>query len=74
MWKDTSGPFMNQPNLNKILGEVKQSQSVLPVAKKPSQTNESAKPNPNGEPEKEAKKEELVKPKTEAGEGEEEAP
>ena len=56
MWKDTSGPFMTQPNLNKILGEVKQSQSVLPVAKKPSQPKESAKPNPNGEPKKKPKR------------------
>lgn len=64
--------LVNQPNFKKILGEVKQSESVPPVpsAKKPAQPKEAAKSNPKVEPKKEAKKEE---PKPEAGE-EEEAP
>ncbi|XP_050272900.1 elongation factor 1-gamma-like [Quercus robur] len=67
--------MVNQPNFKKILGEVKQAESVIPIAKKPSQPKESAKPKPKpkDEPKKEAKKEEPAKPKPEAGE-EEEAP
>ncbi|WOL13017.1 Elongation factor 1-gamma [Canna indica] len=65
--------MVNQPNFRKVLGEVKQAESVPPVPsqKKPSQPNESAKP-------KEAKKEpkkEPPKPKVEKPvEEEEEAP
>ncbi|KAK9286568.1 hypothetical protein L1049_014967 [Liquidambar formosana] len=64
--------MVNQPNFSKVLGEVKQAESVLPIqsAKKPSQPKESAKPK------KEAKKEvqkEPAKPKEEVAE-EEEAP
>ncbi|KAG7976763.1 hypothetical protein I3843_06G166600 [Carya illinoinensis] len=67
--------LVNQPNFKKILGEVKQTESVPPVAsaKKPSQPKESAKPKPKDESKKEAKKVEPPKPKPEAGE-EEEAP
>jgi len=48
--------LVNQPNFKKILGEVKQSESVPPVpsAKKPAQPKESAKPK---------HKEEAPKPK-----------
>ncbi|KAA8545451.1 hypothetical protein F0562_020235 [Nyssa sinensis] len=71
--------MVNQPNFRKILGEVKQTETVPPVqsAKKPSQPKEAAKPKPKDEPKKEAKKEvqkERTKPKAEAGEEEEEAP
>uniref|UniRef100_A0A5B7B9M6 Putative Elongation factor 1-gamma n=1 Tax=Davidia involucrata TaxID=16924 RepID=A0A5B7B9M6_DAVIN len=71
--------MVNQPNFSKILGEVKQTETVPPVqsAKKPSQPKEAAKPKPKDEPKKEAKKEvqkEPAKPKAEAGEEEEEAP
>ncbi|KAL0013091.1 hypothetical protein SO802_000160 [Lithocarpus litseifolius] len=67
--------MVNQPNFKKIMGEVKQAESVVPITKKPSQPKESAKPKPKpkDEPKKEAKKEEPVKPKPDAGE-EEEAP
>ncbi|GKV32122.1 hypothetical protein SLEP1_g40751 [Rubroshorea leprosula] len=63
--------MVNQPNFKKILGEVKQTESVPPVqsAKKPAQPKESAKPKPKEEPKKEAKKE-TPKP----AEEEEEAP
>ncbi|XWS67457.1 hypothetical protein CRYUN_Cryun04dG0008100 [Craigia yunnanensis] len=68
--------MVNQPNFKKILGEVKQTESVLPIpSKKPSQPKE-AKPKTKDEPKKEAKKEvekEPAKPKVEAAE-EEEAP
>ncbi|CAK9160332.1 unnamed protein product [Ilex paraguariensis] len=61
--------LVNQPNFKKIMGEVKQTDSIPPVpsAKKPSQPKE---PKAKDEP-KEAKKE-AAKP--EAGEEEEEAP
>jgi len=63
--------LVNQPNFRKILGQVKQTESVPPIpsaAKKPSQPKES-KPKPKDEPKKAAKPE----PKQEA-EPEEEAP
>ncbi|XP_019176719.1 PREDICTED: elongation factor 1-gamma 2-like [Ipomoea nil] len=67
--------LVNQPKFAKILGEVKQAESVPPVAsKKPAQPKESAKPKKE-EPKKEAKKEakkEDPKPKDDADE--EEAP
>ncbi|GMY05003.1 elongation factor 1-gamma-like [Fagus crenata] len=66
--------LVNQPNFKKFLGEVKQTESVIPISKKPSQPKESAKSKPKDEPKKEAKKVEPAKPKPEAGEEEEEAP
>ncbi|KAB1210901.1 Elongation factor 1-gamma 2 [Morella rubra] len=63
--------MVNQPNFQKILGEVKQTESVPPVqsAKKPLQPKEPAKPKSREEPKKEP-----APPKAkEAGE-EEEAP
>ncbi|TXG53695.1 hypothetical protein EZV62_018951 [Acer yangbiense] len=61
--------LVNQPNFKKILGDVKQTDSVPAVqSKKPAQTKEAAKPKPKDEP----KKEEAPKPK--AVEEEEEAP
>ncbi|XP_058194490.1 elongation factor 1-gamma-like [Rhododendron vialii] len=68
--------MVNQPNFYKILGDIKQAESVPPVqsAKKPSQTKEPAKPKAKDEPKKETKKE-SVKPKEGVvGEEEEEAP
>lgn len=65
--------MVNQPKFSKVLGEVKQTDSVPPVARKSSQP--AAKPKP--EPKKEAKKEvqkEAPKPKVEAPVEEEEAP
>ncbi|CAL1355858.1 unnamed protein product [Linum trigynum] len=65
--------LVNQPNFKKVLGEVKQTESVPPVesGKKPVQTKEKAKPKE--EPKKEVKKEKEP-PKTEAAAvGEEEA-
>ncbi|CAI9786972.1 unnamed protein product [Fraxinus pennsylvanica] len=54
--------MVNQPKFHKILGDLKQAESIPPVAsKKPAQTKESAKPKPKDEPKEEAKKE--VKPK-----------
>ncbi|KAM3681659.1 hypothetical protein ACB094_12G014000 [Castanea mollissima] len=60
--------LVNQPNFQKILGEVKQVESIPPVqsAKKPSQPKEPAKP-------KEVKKE-AAPPKAEKAAEEEEAP
>ncbi|KAI0497922.1 hypothetical protein KFK09_021160 [Dendrobium nobile] len=68
--------IVNQPNFRKIVGEVKQAESVPPIAsKKPAQPKETAKPK---EAKKEAKKEvkkEEPKPKAEEpAEEEEEAP
>ncbi|KAJ0026184.1 hypothetical protein Pint_07472 [Pistacia integerrima] len=65
--------MVNIPNFHKILGDIKQAESVPPVqsAKKPSQPKEPAKPKPQ-EPKREAKKE-PAKPKVEEA-GEEEAP
>ncbi|XP_076958043.1 putative elongation factor 1-gamma 1 isoform X1 [Bidens hawaiensis] len=61
--------MVNQPNFSKVIGEVKQAESVIPIAsaKKP----EAAKPT--AEPKKEVKKEEAPKPAVQATE-EEEAP
>ncbi|GLT56292.1 hypothetical protein SLA2020_293420 [Shorea laevis] len=63
--------MVNQPNFKKVLGEIKQAESVPPVSsvKKPAQPKESAKPKPKEVPKKEAKKE-APKP----AEEEEEAP
>ncbi|KAJ8426463.1 hypothetical protein Cgig2_018383 [Carnegiea gigantea] len=47
----------NQPNFKKVIGEVKQADSVPPVAKKPAQAKEPAKPKAKEEPKKEPKKE-----------------
>lgn len=65
--------MVNQPHFKKVLGEVKQTDSVPAVqsAKKPAQPKESAKSKTKEEPKKEAKKE-PAKPKVEAEE--EEAP
>lgn len=64
--------LVNQPIFKKFLGDIKQADSVPPVAsKKPTQQKESAKSKPKAEPKKEVKKEE-VKPKEVAEE--EEAP
>lgn len=67
--------MVNQSNFKKVLGEVKQTESVPPVqsAKKPAQPKETAKPKPKEEPKKEAKKEPAKPDKPEGGE-EEEAP
>lgn len=67
--------MVNQPNFSKIVGVVKQTESVPPVlaARKPAQPKEAAKPKPKEEVKKETKKEEP-KPKAEAVEEEEEAP
>lgn len=66
--------MVNIPNFRKILGEIKQAESVPPVqsAKKPTQSKEPAKPKAQAEPKKEAAKE-TAKPKVEEA-GEEEAP
>ncbi|KAK9929022.1 hypothetical protein M0R45_026132 [Rubus argutus] len=57
--------MVNQPNFKKVLGEVKQTDSVPAVqsAKKPAHPKEAAKPKAKEEPKKEAKKE-PAKPKT----------
>jgi len=67
--------LVNQPNFRKIVGEVKQTESVPPVqsAKKPSQPKEPAKPKSKDEPKKEVKKESEPSRAEEAVE-EEEAP
>ncbi|XP_059452361.1 elongation factor 1-gamma-like [Corylus avellana] len=67
--------MVNQPNFRKIVGEVKQTESVPPVqsAKKPSQPKEPAKPKSKDEPKKEVKKESAPSRAEEAVE-EEEAP
>ena len=58
--------MVNQPNFKKVLGEVKQAESVPPVAKKPSQpTKPKAKEEPKKEP---------AKPKEEAPAEAEDAP
>ncbi|OVA00136.1 Translation elongation factor EF1B [Macleaya cordata] len=66
--------MINQPNVKKVLGDVKQTDSIPPIqsAKKVAAAKEPAKPKTKDEPKKEAKKE-PVKPKEEAPE-EEEAP
>lgn len=54
--------LINQPNFKKVWGDVKQAESVPPVAsKKPAQPKEAAKPKAKEEPKKEVKKE--AKPK-----------
>ena len=67
--------MVNQPNFKKILGEVKQAESVPPVSsKKPAAQPKETKPKAKDEPKKEAKKEVEKQPaKAEAAE-EEEAP
>ncbi|XP_041008258.1 elongation factor 1-gamma-like isoform X1 [Juglans microcarpa x Juglans regia] len=67
--------MVNQPNFRKILGEVRQTESIPPVqsAKKPSQPKEPAKPKSKAELKKEVKKD-LVPPKVEGSGEEEEAP
>ncbi|KAL3634704.1 hypothetical protein CASFOL_021758 [Castilleja foliolosa] len=64
--------LVNQPKIKKILGEVKQAESIPPVAsKKPAQPKEAAKPKKKEEPKKEeanpkvvaAEEEEAPKPK-----------
>lgn len=67
--------MVNQPKVAKILGAVKQTESVPPVqaAKKPSQPKETAKSKPNEEPKKEVKKE-LPKAEAQASEEVEDAP
>ncbi|XP_058097663.1 elongation factor 1-gamma 2-like isoform X2 [Magnolia sinica] len=66
--------MVNQPHFCKVMGEVKQADSVPPVqsAKKPVPAKES-KPKTKDEPKKEIKKE-SAKPKAEDAEEEEEAP
>ncbi|XP_073288119.1 elongation factor 1-gamma 2-like isoform X1 [Primulina huaijiensis] len=52
--------LVNQPNFKKVLDDVKQAESIPPVAsKKPSQPKEPAKPKAKEEPKKEIKKEEV---------------
>ncbi|KAK6240400.1 hypothetical protein SCA6_005789 [Theobroma cacao] len=66
--------MVNQPNFKKILGEVKQAESVPPVAsKKPAAQPKETKPKAKNEPKKEPKKEVEKPAKAEAAE-EEEAP
>lgn len=62
--------LVNQPNFSKIIGKLKQAESIPPVpsVKKPAQPKETAKPKPKDEPKKEA-----AKPKVEEA-PEEEAP
>ncbi|XP_024024550.1 elongation factor 1-gamma [Morus notabilis] len=71
--------MVNLPNFRKILGDVKQAESVPPVqsAKKPSQAQEPAKPKATVEPKKVANnevKKEAPKPKAEPAAEEEVAP
>lgn len=71
--------MVNQPNFYKILGEVKQAESVPPVhsAKKPLQSKEPTKPKAKDELKKDSKKEvkkELEKSTSVVREEEEEAP
>ncbi|KAF3783812.1 Elongation factor 1-gamma [Nymphaea thermarum] len=67
--------LVHQPNFHKILGEVKQTESVPPIqsVKKPGQPKEAAKPKAKEEPKKEVKKE-APKPKVVEDADEEEAP
>ncbi|KAF6147834.1 hypothetical protein GIB67_014414 [Kingdonia uniflora] len=62
--------MVNQPNFSKVLGEIKQTESVIPIQKKPAQPKElKAKPEPKKEAKKDAPKpeeddiEEAPKPK-----------
>ncbi|KAL8459726.1 hypothetical protein ACS0TY_037003 [Phlomoides rotata] len=51
--------LVNQPNFKKVLGDIKQAESIPPVpSKKPTQPKESVKPKPKEEP-KEVKKDEV---------------
>ncbi|WRX15111.1 Elongation factor 1B gamma [Theobroma cacao] len=66
--------MVNQPNFKKILGEVKQAESVPPVpSKKPVAQPKETKPKAKNEPKKEPKTEVEKPAKAEAAE-EEEAP
>ncbi|KAL5709612.1 hypothetical protein ACHQM5_020278 [Ranunculus cassubicifolius] len=53
--------MVNQPNFHKVLGDVKQAETIPPVqsAKKPAQAKEAPKPKAKTE----VKKEEPAKPK-----------
>ncbi|KAL5719125.1 hypothetical protein ACHQM5_011949 [Ranunculus cassubicifolius] len=64
--------MVNQPNFHKVLGDVKQAETIPPVqsAKKPAQAKEAAKPKAKNE----VKKEEPAKPKAVELQEEEEAP
>ncbi|KAL5713594.1 hypothetical protein ACHQM5_015656 [Ranunculus cassubicifolius] len=64
--------MVNQPNFHKVLGDVKQAETIPPVqsAKKPAQAKEAAKPKAKTE----VKKEEPAKPKAVELQEEEEAP
>ncbi|KAF3959788.1 hypothetical protein CMV_015431 [Castanea mollissima] len=64
--------LVNKPNFKKILGEVKQTETVPPVTSTKNPSNQP-KESSKSEPKDEVKKEEPTKPKTEIGE-EEEAP
>lgn len=71
--------MVNLPNFRKILGEVKQAESLPPVqsAKKLVQAQEPTKPKDKVEPKKDANnevKKEATKPKAQAAAEEEEAP
>ncbi|CAI9287192.1 unnamed protein product [Lactuca saligna] len=61
--------MVNQPKFSKIIGEVVQTEAVIPL---PSAKKPEDKPKP--EPKKEVKKEEAPKPKPEVAPEEEEAP
>jgi elongation factor 1-gamma len=66
--------MINQPNVKKVMGEVKQAEVVVPITKKPGPPKESAKSKAKEEPKKEAKEKEPAKPKAEPAVEEEEAP
>ncbi|KAG5248437.1 elongation factor [Salix suchowensis] len=66
--------MVNQPNVKKVVGDVKQAESVVPVTRKPSQPKEPAQSKPKDEPKKEVKEKEPAKPKAEPAAEEEEAP
>ncbi|XP_065870667.1 elongation factor 1-gamma-like [Euphorbia lathyris] len=66
--------MVNQPNFKKIIGEVKQTDSVPPIEKKHAHVKEPAKSKPKDEPKKEAKKEKEPPKAKEAAEEEAEAP
>ncbi|GER27571.1 elongation factor 1-gamma 1 [Striga asiatica] len=59
--------LVNQPNFKKVWGDVKQAESVPPVAsKKPAQPKEAAKPKAKEEPKKESKPKEAAAEEEEA--------
>ncbi|XWS40410.1 hypothetical protein CRYUN_Cryun18bG0138700 [Craigia yunnanensis] len=67
--------MVNQPTFKKILGEVKQAESVPPVSsKKPATQPKETKPKAKDEPKKEAKKEVEKQPSKAEVDEEEEAP